>query len=635
MNGLMDEVKDFFRRVPPFQFLDEKTLSAVARSAYQEFYPKGTHILTEGGPPSGYLNVIKKGGVKVFITSDDGREVVMDYRGEGDSLGFISLISGDRARATVTAVDDTICYMIDRATVMSLMDENPSFSEYYVKSFLIKSIDKTYSDMHKRTLLYGGGEKLLFTTPVGEIVAKTAVTGTAEMSIRDAARLMSVNNISSLVILGTDGVPAGIVTDRDLRTKVVAAGRDYTGQASDVMSSTLVRADASDLCFEALLKMIRYGIHHLLVVEDGELKGVVTNHDFMLLQGTSPVTLVRDIESRQTVDELSGVSAKTNGIVSLLLKEGARAGSITRIITEINDRLVRQAVEIVSRKHGEAPVSFCWIAFGSEGRKEQTFKTDQDNAIIYADPKTPAEAEAAKKYFAAFAQDMEDALSRCGFPACPAGYMASNPAWRMSLKEWKDRFRRWIYNPTPEAVLSSLIFFDFRPITGDTRLADELRDSLTSMIADQEVFLGFMAGEIVRNRPPVGFFKTFVVDKSGEHKDMLNLKIKGVAPIVDAVRLFALEKGIRDTSTLERINALKGVHTLAGEYSEELAHAFEFITLLRVHHQFELVESGLPPDNFIDPRALSGLEKRTLREAFKLTSDIQGTIIERYKRNIW
>lgn len=632
---LIDDVKGFFRAVPPFQFLDEKTLAKVARGAYQEYYPKGATVLKEGGPASGYLNVIKKGGVKVFIRSDDGREVVMDYRGEGESFGFISLITGDRSRANVVTVEDTICYQIDRATVLALMDEAPSFSEYYVKSFLIKSIDKTYKDMHKRTLLYGGGEKLLFTTPVGKIISKAVVTGNISMSIRDAARLMAENNISSLVLLDEEGGPAGIITDRDLRAKVVARGRDVDGPAGDVMSATLVRADASEYCFEALLKMIRYGIHHLLVVKDGRLAGVVTNHDFMLLQGNSPVTLVRDIESRQTIEELSAVSAKTSGIVSLLLKEDARAGSITRIITEINDRLVRQAIEITMRKHGTPPVPFCWIAYGSEGRKEQTFKTDQDNGIIYADPATPAQAEAAKEYFAAFSADMSEALARCGFPPCPAGYMASNPKWRKPLKEWKETFMRWIYNPTPDAVLSSLIFFDFRAVHGVTRLADELRDSLASMLADQEVFLGFMAGAIVKNRPPVGFFKTFVVEKSGEHKDMLNLKIKGVAPLVDAVRLFALEKGLRETSTLERINALKGVHTIAADYSEEMAHAFEFITLLRVHHQFMQIESGVKPDNFINPNTLSGLERRTLKEAFDLTSEIQGTIIERYKRNIW
>ncbi len=228
---------------------------------------------------------------------------------------------------------------------------------------------------------------------------------------------------------------------------------------------------------------------------------------------------------------------------------------------------------------------------GSEGRKEQTFKTDQDNAIIYADPATEAEAEAAKKYFSVFAEFVRDSLLQCGFPPCPANYMASNPQWCQPLKVWKKYFSTWISTPTPEAVLNSVAFFDFRPMYGETSLAEMLRDHLNALLKDQKVFLGYLANMAIKNQPPIGFFKSFVVDKDGEHKDELNLKIKGLAPLVDILRLFALEKGIRETSTMERIETLRRKHTIVEEYADDFEQAFEFIMLLRIHHQYEQISN--------------------------------------------
>ncbi len=291
-------------------------------------------------------------------------------------------------------------------------------------------------------------------------------------------------------------------------------------------------------------------------------------------------------------------------------------------------------MEISEKKYGQPPVPYCWIAFGSEGRKEQTFKTDQDNAIIYADT-TPEEEDRVKKYFSDFTIFVRDSLIKCGFPLCPADYMASNPKWCQPLKVWKKYFSNWISTPTADAVLNSVTFFDFRPVYGETELSDTLRDFLISMLKGQKVFLGYLANMAIKNRPPIGFLKTFVVEKSGEHKDELNLKVKGIAPLIDIVRLFALEKGIKETSTLERINVLRDKHTMVQEYADELEQAFEFIMLLRIQNQYEQIKTGRTPDNFINPNKLSNLEKKSLKEAFHLISEIQDMIIELYKSMIW
>ncbi len=634
-NMILEDVVAFLKRVPPFQFLDEDALQVVARNLSMEFYPKDMVILKQDGAPSDALRIIKKGAIKVSMASEDNDEVVIDYRGEGDTFGFLSMVGKDRVRSNITAVEDTICYLLGKEMFLVLLDSHLSFTEYFLKSHITKYIDRTYREMQDKSMFYGGSDRLLFTTRVGDMAIKDVVSTQEETSIREAAAIMSESRISSLVIMNSNNLPSGIVTDRDLREKVVSRGRDVREPIKNIMSTTLIRVDARDYCFEAVLKMLKYNIHHILVITDGRLGGVITNHDLMMLQGTSPLSLTKDIESQQTLEGLVPVSKKINNIVGLLLKEGAKASNITKVITEINDRLVRKVVEFAERKMGKPPVPYCWIVFGSEGRKEQTFKTDQDNALIYADPATGAEAEAAKTYFAAFAEFVRDGLLQCGFPTCPANYMASNPQWRQPLRTWEKYFSSWIATPTSDAVLNSVAFFDFRPMAGETALAEQLRDYLNAELKDQKVFLGYLANMAIKNTPPIGFLKSFVVEKGGEHKDELNLKVKGFAPLVDIVRLFALEKGIRETSTLERIETLRSRHTIVEEYADELEQAFEFIMLLRIHHQYAQLSAGQAPDNFINPNKLSNLEKRSIKEAFQLVSKIQDLIIERYKSLIW
>lgn len=627
---ITEDIINFLKNVPPFQFLEEAVLNNIAHNLTLEFYQKNMVILSQDGPPSDALRIIKKGGVKVSMHPEKGKEVVIDYRSEGDTFGFLSLIGKDKQQTTVVAMDDTICYLLSKNAVLKLMESNAIFTEYFLKAHFSKYIHKTFSEMHNKVMYYGGSDHFLFTTRIGEMASKKVITAGEDVSIRDAARLMAEHKISSLLVTDDKGLPTGIVTDRDLREKVVAQDRSTSEPVSRIMSLPLVRVDADDYLFEAVLKMIKYNIHHVIVVKDGILDGVITNHDLMILQGTSPISIVREIETQQTVEGLIPVSKKINKIIRILLKEGARAENITRVISEVNDRLVRKIIEIAERKLGEPPVRYCWIVFGSEGRKEQTFKTDQDNALIYEDPQTLKEKQDSDVYFEKLAEFIRDSLVKCGFPICPGNYMASNPLWRQPLSVWKEYFRKWIYAPTSEAILFSAILFDFRPVYGESALAEQLRHHLAETVKSNEIFLKQMADMTVSLRPPLGFFRTFVVEKSGEHKNELNLKFKCIAPLIDIIRLFSLEKGISATSSSERIAILKETHATMKEYGEELEHVFEFLMLLRIHHQLEQLEKGIEPDNFIDPEKLSRLEAKTLKEACRLISKIQDSINKEY-----
>ncbi|MFZ2197555.1 MAG: DUF294 nucleotidyltransferase-like domain-containing protein, partial [Thermodesulfovibrionales bacterium] len=583
----------------------------------------------QDGPPAGSVWIIKKGAVKVSRISDDGEEVMLDYKGEGDNFGFLSMIGRDRQKTNVVAAEDTICYLLEQNRVLKLLEASPSFAEYFM-SYLSRYVDRTYSEMQKKSLLYGSSDHHLFTTRVGAI-AKAAVTVSDSTTIREAAAIMTTQKVSSLIVLDERNLPAGIMTDRDLREKVVARGRSIDEPVRNIMTISLIRADADDFCFEAVLKMIKYNIHNILVIKEGTLQGIMTNHDIMLLQGTSPLSIAHSVDNQQNIYGLANSSGRINSMLGLLLKEGAKAASISTIITEINDRLLRKVLEIGERRLGQPPVPYCWVVLGSEGRKEQIFKTDQDNAIIFSDPSSPEEEALCRKYFAGFTAFVGYALRKVGYPDCPDGYMAVNPQWCQPLKTWKTYYYDWIQGATAESVVKSLIFFDVRPLYGKGGLSDELKNYFMSLIRDNRPFLGLMAERITKNTPPIGFFTSFVVEKGGDHKNAFDIKMKGTRPLVDAVRLIALERGIKETSTLGRIKALKGKGSFIDEHLSDVEHIFEFIMLLRIHHRFEQVQDGKEPDNFINPGGLGNLEKKTIKEGFHLVAKLQDLIIDRFK----
>jgi len=397
------------------------------------------------------------------------------------------------------------------------------------------------------------------------------------------------------------------------------------------MSIALIKAEGSDLCFEAVLKMIKCKVHHILVVDRGCLKGIITDHDLITLQGTSPLSLAKEIEDQQSIDGLVVASEKITNLIGLLLKEGDKASTIARMIAALNDRLFIKILQLAEKQVGAAPVRNCWIVFGSEGRKEQTFRTDQDNAIIYEDVSDPAGADNARHYFSGMTRLVSEYLERCSFPPCPGGYMASNPLWCQPLSVWKRYFSQWIHEPNGEAVLKSLIFFDFRHLYGDMALSEKLGDALEPLLEGTESFLGFMANMIVRNAPPLGVFNKIVVEKSGAYKNTVDIKVKGLASLVDAVRLFSLEKGVRETSTLERIEVLRHIHTIVADLADDMKDAFELMMMLRMKHQAEQIAAGIVPDNHINLKNLTKRERRMLKEAFVLIADIQSVIIQRYK----
>ncbi len=620
----------FLRNQARFRSFGDDALERLVRQLAMKFYPGGTVIFKQEDRPAEELHIIKQGGVMVYVDAEGGRDVI-DYRGEGDLFGFVPGLEKARQEVSVEAMGDLVTYSVTAQDVRALVLAYPVLQDLFQEQPRSSFRFPTGSEIERKSRLYGESERLLFTAPVRELSTRKVLLAGGTTPISEAAKLMSSEQVGSLVITGEDGLPVGIVTNTDLRDRVLVQGRSGTLPVREVMSTNLVKIEAGEFCYAALLKMLNHDIQHLLVVESGKLTGVVSTHDFMMLQGTSPRILVEEIETQQTLEGLAPVSRKIMGLVSLLIREGARASALTRIITEVNDRLERKVLTLTRNSLGPPPVPFCWIVYGSAGRKEQAFKTDQDNGLVYADPQNEQEARDAKDYFTRLSEIVADGLRRCGFADCPGNYMASNPQWCAPLSVWKGYFRGWIREPTAEAIVASVILFDFRGLYGDLRLASELKAHLMHALRGQSLFLKYLADMATSVRPPLSVLGTFVLDSEPGHRKKLNLKHKCIAPLINIVRLFSLESGIPETSTLERISALKRVHPTARKVGDALEQTFEFISLLRIHHQFEQISSNLEPDNFIDPQALGRQDQKNLKDACRVISRTLDGIQREYR----
>lgn len=609
---------DFFKGIMPFGMLDEKTLHSLARHCRVDFYPKGTRLLTYEKTKIEYLYLIQRGGVKAFINDQDGNLALKDFRGVGAYIGALGIIRNTKANLNIETVEDTFCYLLPKDTFLELVENNPAVSHYFLKSFSDKVVNTAYTELRKQKVGSRANDDLyLFSITAGELVKKLH-TISSEDTIQDAARKMSRKGIGSLLIFAPEEPLEyiGIITDTDLRKKVVAKGLDYRQPVSMIMSSPLLTVLSQSVCFDVLLKMMTTGIHHLGVEQGGQIVGVVTSHDVLLLQGNSPYYLFKEIIGQKKIRGLYHLSQKFPELIRAMLKEGARGSNITRMIAILNDQVLKQMLILLEKEMGPPPVDYCWLLMGSEGRREQTFKTDQDNAIIYADPENEEQKTLAREYFEQFAAKAIDHLVNCGYPLCPGKIMANNPRWCQPLSMWKECFRQWVESPDPKELLHATIFFDFRAGYGNERMAGSLRRYLNGIAAKQTVFTFHLGRQCIANRAPLSFFNNIVVEKDGEHKNRLDLKRRGLTPFVDFARVLALYKGLNETNTLARLDALMKEGHIREDLHAAIVEAYEILMQLRLVHQLQQIEKGELPDNYIAPVHLSELEQRMLKDAF-------------------
>ncbi len=622
-----DVVLSFLKKTIPFSELDELTLKNIARHIIIDFYPKGTVLFKQDETEVEYVYIIQKGGMKIYLKDEEGNITLKDFRGEGAYVGALPIIQGTRANLNVETVEDTFCFLLSKDVFLDLVQSHSRVTQYFLKSFSEKFLRTAYRELRHRNLVpRTEGTLFLFSAKVKDLVRRELELIEAGRPVQEAARRMAEEHIGSLLVSDSDGNVRGIVTDKDLRTKIVAEGRSLSTPVGDIMASPVVSISSRAVCFDALLYMMKQQIHHLAVEEDGKIIGIITAHDIMVLQGSSPLYLFREIVAQRTIEGLYPLSPKVPLVIRTLIEEGAKANNITRMITILNDHILDKLLTLLQEQMGTPPVPFCWLLMGSEGRKEQTFRTDQDNAIVYRDPEDEALARQAEEYFEEFGNAAIEHLENCGYPRCPGDIMASNPKWRASLEKWTGYFDHWIDAPEPKEVLHASIFFDFRPGFGDGTMADKLRQHIVDRTEQQQIYLLHMARDYMAHRVPLSFFKNFIVEKNGEHKNKLDIKRNGLMPIVNFGRILALRHGIRETNTIARLQVLADRGHISGELCSMASDAYELQMQMRFVHQLKQLENGVQPDNYIDPARLSDLEKYMLKDAFGVIERLQGVL---------
>jgi CBS domain-containing protein len=465
---------------------------------------------------------------------------------------------------------------------------------------------------------------------VARAISRPPLTCTPDVTVREVLGRIDQHKIGSMVITDPEtGTPIGIFTLRDLLQRVALPGYDLDRPIADVMTRHLVTVSPEVSAYQAALTMAHRGLRHLLVVDGHRLLGVVSQNDLFSLQRLGVREIGAEIRDAQDIDSLQRAGARIRRLVHKMLRHGTGAETLTQLISTLNDLLTMRVIELELPKFRLPGVPMCWIAFGSEGRFEQTLSTDQDNGIIFQPPDA-ASTESVRERLLPFAQAVNRALDRCGFPLCSGEIMAGNPQCCLSVEEWRSRFTEWIVSPTPEALLNATIFFDFRPLYGDHALAGELRDWLARAAPTNTMFLVHMAGNALTCRPPLGTLRDFVLDTSEQaFPRTINLKMYGSRPFVDAARVYSLIYGVEHTNTAERLRLAGDRIGFGADELGAMVNAFYFIQMLRLRRQ---IDPATPPGgaNRINPYLLHDMDRHMLKEAFKQARRLQTKLALRY-----
>jgi CBS domain-containing protein len=632
-------IVDFLKNVVPFNTLAPSVLHEVVRDTLVAFYPAGQRIVRMGEPAEKFLYVVQTGCARVTITHESGEELLVDFRGEGDSFGAVSLIKGGNTLFNVTSEEDLIVFLIPKPTIDNLLASHPPFQRYFGFSLArnFKAVRQSADDqlnlltrdsqVHVDTFMTGKRVRDLMSTE--PLVCRRPTT------VREAAGMMKQRGVGSIIVLNPDGRPEGILTDADLRSKIIADGRDLDTPVSQVMSTPIRTVSPRAFSFDALLDMSHFGVSHLIVTDKNQAVGIISEHDFQLASGSSPIGMIGDITRAVTVPELVDKRAHIDRVLEMAMQRSGSIKPMVALIAELNDRVTRQFVRVIENEmaaegYGPPPAPYCWLAMGSEGRQEQTLCTDQDNALVYADV-PEADDPSVQHWFLELSKRVVDALERFGIPKCRGGIMASNPQWCMDLSHWQRMFAAWISDPTPESLRMASIFFDFRGITTDFDGARKLKDALTRMAAGKKHFARVLAKNALNNRPPLGFLRQFVVEKSGAHNNGLNLKLRGLTPVVDVARVLALELGVASTNTLERLKAATKKKVLRPDFFAAIDDAYDYINFIRIDHHLKARNAGTRMNNFVDPALLNPMERKVLKESFTVISQLQELMGSRYQ----
>ena len=602
---------------PPFDQMGSKSLSFLAAHLKLAYYPRGTVVLAPESGAVPNLHILKQGRVRGSASGalPGAGDVTL---GAGECFPIGALVAHRAVAYPYTAEEDCFCWELPTEAFDQLMARSARFRAYCT-SYLSTLVEQSHRALRAEASdLVAGG----MLRPLRDIISRAPISCAPETPVREVLKKMHELRIGSMIVAAADGVPLGIFTTLDVLERVALPQADVGAPISGLMSGNVVSLEEEEPVLDAALAMVREGIRHVVVTRDGRLAGVVSERDLFGMQRSSLRRIVERVAMAATVVELAEAAADVRGLARALLAQGVPAEHLTQMTCALNDSITQRAIQIMAPRH-DLPGEWCWLALGSEGRLEQTLATDQDNALIFA---VAGDAGDARARFLPFAQDVNAALDACGFPLCKGDIMARNPKWCLSLEEWRAQFSGWIRNAQPEALLNASVFFDFRALAGEARLAGELRDTVLRAATGNAAFRRAMAETALQAQPPLGLLRDFTTDESREFPGTLDLKGNGARLFVDAARTLALAHGLPATSTAARLRAAATAGALPQAEASAMVDAFHYIQTLRLRRQY--LEQDIAPgsENRIDPHQLHGIDRRILKEAFRQAGVLQGRL---------
>ena len=601
------EIRDYLSRCAPLDKLDAECLDQITNQLEISYARRGTQIL-KPGDINRSLYLIRSGAVEIRTADDE----LYDQLGEESWFGFRSLFRGGDVILSVTAIEDTLLYQLPVETFHAIIDLHESVRLFFSKKnpIRLRNAIQEIQNNQSNTLIATHVCDLTHGTP--QMIEQTA-------TIEEAAQQMKTATVTAMLVMD-HGKLCGILTDRAFCTKVTANRMSFDDPVSTIMTPEPLTISASTLGAEALLIMARHNIRHLPVMDGHKIVGMITATDLIRQQSYNTIYLINEIHRADTLEELQQLSQQLPGTMATLVDSSMTAYHIGHAISSIGEAITQRLVRMAEEQYGEAPVPYAWISAGSLARNEQTAHTDQDNALILSDD---YDAKLHGDYFEKLSRLVCDGLNACGYIYCPGDVMASNPKWRQPLAVWRSYFDRWIFNPQPKALMYASIFFDLQCVRGDAGLLESLQSEVLKKTRGNTIFLAYMTANALHFHPPLGIFKQFVLEKGGAEEKALNMKKRGIVPITDLARVYALSAGVNALNTRDRLEAASKAGVLSRSGMADLRDALEFIASVRLQHQSHQIRAGQTPDNFVPPEHLSSLERRHLKDAFDVVDTIQ------------
>lgn len=627
MSTEIQDVINFVSAHEPFDGLPSDELTSMCGQIEVSYFQSGTQIF-EYDEAIDALYLIRSGSVEIFTRSGD----LYNRLEPGQVFGQMGVLMNGHVRYPAKALEDTLIYRIPAAIFLKLCRQNAEFGDYF---------EVNEHSTLKQVVLNQADNNDMTTVRVRDIVDREPVYADADMTVQECAQKMTELKVSSVVVYDEvamrseeegekRSIPAGIVTDRDLRKRIIAKGLPFTTPLRDIMSADLVTIGYDAYVYEAMVLMLRHNVHHLPLVHHHEVKGMVALSDIVRHESQNSLLLIRGIMTEESVEALSALSSQVGAVMVRMVKEGANSHMISTAISVIGRSFKQRLLQLAEKKFGPPPVPYCFLALGSMAREEQLLVTDQDNALILStdyDEKTHGE------YFKNFSNFVCDGLNACGYSHCDGGIMASNPKWRMTLPEWKKQFNDWIEHPDPKALLNASIFFDLSGVDGKLTWAEQLTRFIVHKARRNRGFLAALARNSLNRTPPLGFFKDFVVEIDGRQRQSLNLKRRGTAPMVDVIRVHALAEGSLSQNSFDRLADIADSKLLPEGKREEISNALEYLSMIRIRQQAAAFEAGEEPDNTVVPETLSAQQRRSMKQAFKVLDSAQKFLRFRYTAN--